>query len=143
MFFIFPDLAVRSPGTYQFRLSLYHIGKPQSSVVAHELSRTFEIVSPKNYPGPSGELIDSRTYASRCVSCPARCRSAHSLMQLHIFLKYSILNLMKALSEPYFCCAWSPEYAGAMDPASHIANKTTASEKSDFWLNQCLEFQVC
>ncbi|KAI8908404.1 velvet factor [Gorgonomyces haynaldii] len=54
MFFVFPDLGIRSPGTYRLEFSMTELDLSRSRcpILASTSTREFKVVSQKNYTGP-------------------------------------------------------------------------------------------
>ncbi|KAI8908355.1 velvet factor [Gorgonomyces haynaldii] len=66
-YFYYPDLGIRSPGKYEFEISLLNIGLDTgtSKILYTIQSPPFKVVSPKGYSGPPGNSRLSKCFVSQ------------------------------------------------------------------------------
>ncbi|KAI8926820.1 velvet factor-domain-containing protein [Entophlyctis helioformis] len=69
MFFVFPDLGVRSPGRYTIKCSVIDLDmtNPVFSAVGCVFTNTFEVFSPKNFPGSVESTLLCKAFARQGV----------------------------------------------------------------------------
>ncbi|KAI8908382.1 velvet factor [Gorgonomyces haynaldii] len=67
MFFLFPDLGIRSPGKYRFQCSVFRIDLELDAmpVLVTEFTQPCSIVSPKNYPRPQGPTRLAKSFVEQ------------------------------------------------------------------------------
>ncbi|KAI8927139.1 velvet factor-domain-containing protein [Entophlyctis helioformis] len=69
LFFIFPDVSVRTSGTYRIKISLYDIkgAISKKSPISFVVSDAFTVYSPKTFPGMSDSTPLSRTFSKQGI----------------------------------------------------------------------------
>ncbi|KAI8911582.1 velvet factor [Gorgonomyces haynaldii] len=75
-FFVFPDLAIRSSGSYRLKFSLFDIQQsllaPNSKCLASVFSEPFTVYSPKTFPGMKDSTAIIQAFARQGVKVQVR-----------------------------------------------------------------------